>query len=358
MPGGTQLQITRQVQRRFVLGRQGLWPGRRWRGLEGTRQALHAIEALQLDQLNIVARSQDIALYGRVLDYRPQMLETVTYAERGFFDYGGALFLYPMRELPHWRHHMQAKVEREYWRGLAEKHAAAIAAVQDELRQRGPLGNRDFQGTQRVNSYRGRKDTALALYYLWITGRVMIDHRRRFERIYDFTENVAPEPYQQPAPLAETEAAFAHKALAFVGLARLHAWGVSVGDYLQRPLTRPEEQAWMQRLVEGGLAFPVRIEAEKELYYALAEDLPLLEMLARGEIPPAWAPLEHTTLEEAVFLAPLEIASARGRAKKLFDFDYVWEVYKPAGQRRWGYYTLPILYGDRLAARADVRLER
>jgi uncharacterized protein YcaQ len=57
-------------------------------------------------------------------------------------------------------------------------------------------------------------------------------------------------------------------------------------------------------------------------------------------------------------LAPLEIVSARGRAAKIFDFDYVWEVYKPAHQRRWGYYTLPVLYGDRLVARFDAKLER
>jgi hypothetical protein len=63
-------------------------------------------------------------------------------------------------------------------------------------------------------------------------------------------------------------------------------------------------------------------------------------------------------LEEVTFLAPFEIASTRGRAKVLFDFEYVWEVYKPAAQRRWGYYVLPILYGDRLVGRLDPRLDR
>jgi uncharacterized protein len=57
-------------------------------------------------------------------------------------------------------------------------------------------------------------------------------------------------------------------------------------------------------------------------------------------------------------LAPLEIVSARGRAKKVFDFDYVWEVYKPVHQRKWGYYTLPILYGDDLVARLDPKFDR
>ena len=75
-------------------------------------------------------------------------------------------------------------------------------------------------------------------------------------------------------------------------------------------------------------------------------------------MPKAWTPLETTTTEEAVFLAPLDHVSARGRAKILFGFDYVWEVYKPEHLRKFGYYTLPILWGDRLVARFDSKLDR
>jgi hypothetical protein len=68
--------------------------------------------------------------------------------------------------------------------------------------------------------------------------------------------------------------------------------------------------------------------------------------------------LETTTTDEAVFLAPLDPVSARGRAKDLFGFDYVWEVYKPVDQRKFGYYVLPVLWGDRLVARFDSKLDR
>jgi uncharacterized protein YcaQ len=68
--------------------------------------------------------------------------------------------------------------------------------------------------------------------------------------------------------------------------------------------------------------------------------------------------LKTSTLDEVTFLAPLEIVSARGRAKKVFDFEYIWEVYKPEHLRRWGYYVLPILYGDQLVARLDPKLDR
>lgn len=352
------LPISKTTQRRFILGRQGLWLGRRWGGPDGVTQAIRSLELLQLDPLNIVARSQDIALYGRVLDYRASQLHRAAYDQRRFFDYGGWLCLYPIEELPHWRHHMHARKTRPYWLEVAKAHPQAIADVRRELETNGPLGNRAFSGTKRIRSYRGRKDTSLALYYLWITGEVMIHHRDGFERVYDLAERVAPPDLLQASPLEAAEAHFAAKAVAEVGLARMRPWITAMSEYLQRPIDLAEGKAWFQRLIDRGQVFPVQVEGEKELRYALAGDRADLETIAGGGVPAGWAPLDGTTLDEAVFLAPLDMVSARGRAKKLFDFDYVWEVYKPLAQRRWGYYTLPLLYGDRLVGRMDPRLDR
>lgn len=97
------LTINIETARRFILGKQGLWPGRRWRGARGTEQAMRAMEYVQLDPLQIIARSQDIALHSRVLDYTPAMWEDLAYQQRKFFDWGGWLAARPMDELPHWR---------------------------------------------------------------------------------------------------------------------------------------------------------------------------------------------------------------------------------------------------------------
>src|SRR6185503_21334989 len=99
-------------------------------------------------------------------------------------------------------------------------------------------------------------------------------------------------------------------------------------------------------------------EGWRQIQLAIGADEPRIEALERGEVPPEWAPIATTTEEEATFLSPLDPVSARGRAKPLFGFDYVWEVYKPADKRTFGYYVLPILWGDRLVGRFDPKLDR
>lgn len=350
--------ISKTTARRFVLGRQGLWPGRRWSGLQGTAEALGAVEAVQVDPLNVIARSHDLVLHSRVLDYRPEHLQHWLYRERAFFEYGGVLFIYPIEELPYWRLPMRRRHEEGRWANLAREHPELIDQVRSELKERGPLGNRDLTGNRRVNNnYRGRKDTSLALYCLWITGETLIQDRQGFQRLYDFYDGSIPPELRDPAPDEEAEDFFARKLLSFYGLAGTRRWKDSLAGHLQQNITIAEGETRMKALVQQGAAVPVQVEGSRGVKYALREDLPLLEMLEAGEVPQAWQPLDTTTLEETVFLAPLDIVSARGRAAGLFDFDYVWEVYKPADQRRWGYYTLPILYGDRLAARMDPRLD-
>lgn len=350
--------VDRQTARRFILGLQGLWPGRRWRGKQGTAQALRIIEAVQMDPLNVVARSHDIVLWGRVLDYRPEYLDELLYKDRLSFDYGGGLFIYPMSELPYWRLHMVRRREENRWAQFAAENPQVIEQVCEMLRRDGPLGNRDFTGNRQVNSYRGRKDTSLALYYLWLTGELMIHHREGFERVYAFREQVAPPEWRHAASEAETEAFFSRKSVAFLGLISTRSWKNSLAGDLLRKVSLQEAESRLAALVQHGVLAPVRVEGWKEIHYTLAENLPALADLAAGRIPADWEPLETTTTAEAVFLAPLDIVSARGRAAKLFDFEYVWEVYKPAEKRRWGYYTLPILYGDRLVARMDPRFDR
>ena len=354
----SELSIGLATARRFILGRQGLWPGRRWQGLAGTAEALRTAEAVQVDPLVVIARNHDLTLHSRVIDYQPEHLDQLLYRDRAFFDYGGAIFIYPMAELPYWRVVMQRKGQEPRWSNFAARNPALIKEVKTALRQRGPLGNRDFEGRAYGDNYRSGKDSGIAMYYLWLTGELMTHHRRNFERVFDFRQNIVPDGLNRRTTVAQAEDYFARKALAFMGLSRARTFTNSFAGFVERRVSLDEGQQRLNRMIDKGEAAPLQVEGWKEPLYALAEDVPALMALEAGGVPAEWQPLDTTTEEEAIFLAPLDIVSARGRAKTWFDFDYIWEVYKPASARRWGYYTLPILYGDRLVARFDPKLDR
>jgi len=176
--------------------------------------------------------------------------------------------------------------------------------------------------------------------------------------VYDFRENIAPKEFDYVANEKEAEEFFARKAVSFMGLKREATMRAELKYHMRREYSKAEIADLVEGWKETGMMRQVQVEGGRDTYLILAEDVKASETLAKGKIPKGWNPKETNTLEEVTFLAPLDIVSARGRAKKLFDFEYTWEVYTPVHKRKWGYYVLPILYGDDLVARLDPKLDR
>ena len=352
------MRISLDVARRFLLGRQGLWPGRRWRGLVGTERAMRAMEHVQLDPLRVVARAQDLALQGRVLDYGEDDWARLTYEQRRFFEWGGWLAVRPIDELPYYRALMRRSRAWGRMPPIEREHRAAIEEMRLVLRERGEVSNRDFTMGRRtrVDSYRGRKDSALALYYLWRLGEAMVTRRTSsFERVYAPAEAVVPARYLEAAGDAEADDYLLRKAVADAGFSRL----TGANSTLHRDITPAELGAWRDRGLAAGELIELEIEGLRQSRLALGADRTTLAALAAGRLPRGWKPLERTTREEVSFLSPLDpVILDRNRTRALFDFDYKWEVYVPDAKRQYGYYVLPILWGDRLVGRTDVRFER
>jgi uncharacterized protein YcaQ len=350
------VEISATTARRYVMGRQGLWPGRRWRGLDGAGKAMRAMEDLQLDPLVVVARAHDLMLHSRVVDYAIDDWASLTYERREFFEWGGWLAVRPMAELPHFRFLMQRERETGHWLEVERDHADAIEEMRAVLRSGREVSNRSFvmSDRTRIDHYRGRKDSALALHYLWRIGEAMVTRRDRFERVYALTEAVAPASALRDVDEAEAQDVLFRKAVAAAGLTRL----IGIGSLLRGKMWAAELADWRARRLSDGSLIEVRVEGWRATQVALGSDAGVLAEIEAGGMPAAWAPLETTTDEEATFLSPLDPVSARGRAKPLFGFDYTWDVYKPAHLRSFGYYTMPILWGDRLVGRFDPKLDR
>ena len=312
---------------------------------------MRVLEHLQLDPLLVMGRAQDLILQARVVDYHVDGWARPTYERRRFFDWGGWLAVRPMEELPYYRSRMRRDRERAHWLEVEAEHRDAIEEMRTVLRERRLVANRDFAMAtrKRTDSYRGRKDSAVALYYLWRIGEAMVHHRERFERVYTRTEAVVPARFLRDIPDdAEADDYLWRKDVAFDGL-------TSFTGLLQEE--RAPHAAWRRAAIDAGDIIEIRVDGWRKPRWALAEDIGHLRTLEAGRVPRGWRPLGPTTTEEATFLSPLDPVSARKRAGELFGFDYIWEVYTPAPKRRFGYYALPVLWGDRLVARFDGRFE-
>ena len=353
------LSISKTTVRQFILGKQGLFPGRRWQGKDGVVQAVRAGCVVQVDPLNVVARSHDIALYGRVQDYLPHMLDSALYQDRTLFDYGGTVMIHPMEELPYWRVVMARKRNEARWLELAAEFPDVVRDVSAALQERGPLSARDFGDSERrERGFRSAKVTGQVLYMLWLSGDLMTHSRKGLTRVYDVRERVAPPAFQHAVTPEAADDFFMRKVFDEINMVTQRSWRGWYGGLIERKVDAAEASQRLNALLNAGSVTQVMLEDEPdEPRFMLTRDVPLLESVHRGAIPDAWSPVERSP-DEMIFLAPLEIVSARGRALKLFDFEYLWEVYKPLEKRRWGYYTLPILYQDQLVARMDSKLER
>jgi uncharacterized protein YcaQ len=351
------LKVDAQTARRFLLGAQGLWPGRRWAGERGVLDAVRQIGSIQVDPLNVVGHSQDLVLLSRVDGYRPEHLDRALYHQRTLFEWGGALNIRPIESLPYLLHKIRTA---DYLgrRALFERtHPDLVTKVLREVEARGPLGSRDLSGGTRVSSYRARRDTGLALFYLWLRGDLMIHSRDAGDRVYDLTHRLIPPRFLEPAAAADAESYLFRREMLLWGLPNSsELLSVQRGSTLG-PVRAGDRRGWVERQETAGRLARVQVAGWKGTSWVDGRDLPLLGTIQNGLIPKEWSPLAVGSVAEVTFLAPLEIVSARGRSTRLFGYEYLWEVYKPPSKRRWGYYILPILFEDTLVGRIEPVLD-
>jgi uncharacterized protein YcaQ len=297
------------------------------------------LRSIQFDPIAPVGCNHDLVLQARLDNYQVGDWETHAYDERKIYDgwdkmaslvpYEG----WPLRRVFH-------DASRAGNPKVFQEHPDAIEAILREIEARGPLLPREceFQA-QRPDwkgSWNGSSVTKQALRALWRTGQVMTAGRRKGQHLYDLTERVVPPDLFSQPQLSEEEAV---KELVFerhraVGLLRPSS-PYEVWSYF---IMVPERKVAIASLIEEGKLVPVNVEGVTA--HATPEFLTLLDQ-------PSLEP-------KVTFIAPLDqFMWDRKMIAHLFDFDYVWEIYTPEVKRRWGYYVLPIRYGDHLVARAE-----
>ncbi|HUP83999.1 MAG TPA: crosslink repair DNA glycosylase YcaQ family protein [Candidatus Limnocylindria bacterium] len=346
------IELSRDAARQFLVARHGLAPPRALPAKpHSVLTAVERLGVLQFDPLEVPgARNHDLVLHSRIRGYRRDWCDLWLYGDdrRLFEIYNKSLNIVPMAELPHYSHSWTRYVER-YSAGVLTEHADVVKEILAELKKRGPLTTADFaHHSYSVDWWWAPTRAARAiLEALFVIGRVGISRRAGNRRHYDLIERIVP-----PHILKKRESP--EEATLHRLLSRFRAVGLTSpqanAEVIVGTGKADERQRLTEELVNRGQIIPVQIQGLRGTRYAIATEKPLLDAAAKSGA---------TTPPGVAFLAPLDpFVWDRKLLKSLFDYDYIWEVYVPEHKRRWGYYVLPILFGDRLVGRIEPRLDR
>jgi uncharacterized protein len=340
------VKVTAAAARRFLVARHFLAPARSVAGgLDGVLEVFRRLGSIQFDPIAVAGRNHDLVLHARVADYEPAWCDLL-YERREIFEATNkALSFVPAGELPWFRHVWGRKGPRFHAAALAE-NAAVAERVLERIRAEGPLSSRDFEReTGPTKNWFGMPENAVraVLEAYTVTGVIGLARRDGNIRYYDLVERLLPaELLAHEVPEREQ---LRHKLLS-----RYRAHGLlgagGAGGTFARIAAPPDRNELRKELVELGSLVPVDVEGVRGKRHVLAEELALLQAPPEPTSSVAFVPPFDSLLWDTALLA------------SLFDFDYVWEGFFPPAKRRWGYYVLPIVFGDRLVGRIEPRIDR
>ncbi len=304
------------------------------------RAVFDRLRSIQFDPLAPVGCNHDLVLQARLPDYRVGNWNKTAYDDRLIYDGWDKMASlipiegWPVRRIFHEIH------RRGFEKKIFEDHKEAVDRILKEITDRGPLMPRECEFQLRNEEWKvswfGPSVTKQTLRALWHSGLVMTAGRKGGQHLYDLTERVLPRHLLHHPPIDHTEAARElvlerHRAM---GLLRPN----SSSEIWSGQVLNGSKKKAISELVRTEEIVPVDLDGVKA--HAIPQFLTLLDL-------PALEP-------NVVFVAPLDqFMWDRKMVAHVFGFDYTWEVYTPEAKRRWGYYVLPVLFGNELLGRVE-----
>jgi len=299
---------------------------------------------LQMDSVNVLVRAHYMPMFSRLGPYPLDLIDGHARGrKRLLFEYWAhEASLLPVESWPlmRWRMRAAERGERIY-KGVSRfgrERADYVAEVYRQVVDRGPISASEFDGERGKGGWWGWSDAKAAFEWLFWTGKITAAERRpSFERVYDLPERALPKAVVEAPEVPEPEA---HRELLRISARALGvATATDLRDYFRLPPEAVKSQ--LPVLVESGELLPVKVEGWSQQAYLHRE--------AR----------QPRRVNAAALLSPFDpLVWERSRAERLFDFHYRIEIYTPAAKRVHGYYVLPFLHGDGIAARVDLKADR
>jgi uncharacterized protein YcaQ len=310
--------------------------------------------SLQFDPIDVAGRNHDLTLLPRIAGYRRQWTDTLLYGSRDLYEtYNKQLSIVPTAELP-WYRVTWDRNRVAHEGGAFDEHAPLVEELLERMRVGGARSSTDVEPRAAIDWYwRPTNQVRAILEALGEAGIIAIARREGNRRVYDLVERLFSAELLDRRPSFDEQQR--HRLLSrYRGNGLLGATGeytlfAGIGK-------APQRYAYREQLEEAGALVPVEVEGFRGMRYVVTDELPILDRaqaeVAAGDDPGCRPP-------GVAFLAPLDpLVWDRDLLLRLWDFDYRWEVYVPGPKRRWGYYVLPLLYGDGLVGRIELRADR
>ena len=308
---------------------------------------------IQFDPVNICGRNAELTLQSRVKGFMRETLDALLYEDRALIDYPDKnLAILPVEDWPYMeRYRARARACGAQFEGLAALEAQTL----DYIAAHGPVASDELpiEGSIAWHSaihwsgnWHGESNAARSvLEQLYSTGALVIHHKRGTRKVYDLaSRHIAPELLGAPDLLPEEAEHLAWRVKRRIGAVGM-LWNRASDAWLGiLGMRAPERTAAFETLLARGEILPVRVEGVRDALYIRAEDEPTLT-LARSDA---------RCTPRCEVIAPLDpLMWDRKLIRALFGFDYTWEIYTPAEKRKYGYYVLPLLWGEGFAGRVE-----
>ncbi len=344
------MRITKEQARCFLLIHHNLINPRSLKGKDGILQYVNKVGCIQYDPLDKVGYNPYLVLQSRIKDFKPEILAKLLYDDRKLIDgWDKNMAIYSTDDWPFF-----SRFRRDAYRRYGDESRPIneiLSRVRDELAERGPLSSIDLKFDAKVDwSWAPTRAARAALESMYFWGELIIHHKIGTRKVYDFTEKHLPkELLSMPDPNDTMDKYFEWNVKRRVGAVGL-LWDRASDAWLGiKGMKTKERSEAIAHLEKSGEIIRVEVEDIKYSFYIRKEDIETMNKVIGGiDVNP-----------KAAFIAPLDnLLWDRKLIKELFGFEYIWEVYKPIDQREYGYYVLPVLYGDRFIARFEPKFNK
>ena len=352
------ITITKKQAAQFILAKQGLSGSYRFVGKSGAYEYIRQAGCIQYDPVDVCGRNAELTLQSRVKGFSKTMLHELLYEDRKLVDYADKeLSIWPSEDWPYFSSYRERSVKLgRTFRGLKPLENKALAYIKEN----GPVSSdllpiegeifwhssMHWSGNWQKKSQAARS----VLEQLYTDGKLVIHHKKGSRKYYDLAERYLPSSVLNAEnPCKDEEEFLAWRVLRRIGAAGL-LWDKNSTAFLGIDINADKRRRILEHLTAAEKICSVSVEGIKQVFYYLACDDSLMQSVIDGtaDLKPRMsfiAPLDPLMWDKSMILA-------------LWDFQYSWEIYTPAVKRKYGYYTLPVLFGDRFVGRIEVVPDR